>query len=299
MTWTNKYKKSIDCNNPKGFSQKAHCQARKLRQMGKKTKSQPVNEARVDKHEVSGYVIIDGHVFRDAGKSGRSTYGRYATKDPNYVKDPKEVGMHRNYRRPDTVSFSTIADAKKWVKTQPKKSSEEIDRVHKKHADFEKTMNEDFGIAKALSPIIHRKSYKMAKKTLGDVMKRKEDSTKGPLYYAAQVAKSYPGVDAKKLASMHEETIEETIRHEGSKWNIYSKDGSKRLGSYDTEQAAKKRLRQIEYFKHMGEDAPANVAGSGAIAGLGVGPQGEPGVNMKKKRKVIPFAMFVRKKPNQ
>ncbi len=45
MTWTNKYKKSIDCNNPKGFSQKAHCQARKLRQSGKETKSSPVNEA--------------------------------------------------------------------------------------------------------------------------------------------------------------------------------------------------------------------------------------------------------------
>jgi hypothetical protein len=245
-SWSSKYKKSIDCNNPKGFSQKAHCQARKLRQMGKKTESQPVNEARIDKHEVSGYVVIDGHVFRDAGKSGRSTYGRYATKDPDYKKDPKEIGMHRNYRRPDTVSFSTINDAKKWVKTQPKKSSEEIDRVHKKHADFEKTMNEDFGIAKALSPFIHRKSYHMAKKTLGDVMKRKKESTKGPLYYAAQVAKSYPGVDAKKLAAMH-------------------------------------------------EDAPANVAGSGAVAGLGVGTQGEPGVNMKKKRKVIPFAMFVRK----
>ena len=42
--WSQKYKKSIDCNNPKGFSQKAHCQARKLRQMGKKTKSKPVNE---------------------------------------------------------------------------------------------------------------------------------------------------------------------------------------------------------------------------------------------------------------
>ena len=24
--WSEKYKKSIDCNNPKGFSQKAHCQ---------------------------------------------------------------------------------------------------------------------------------------------------------------------------------------------------------------------------------------------------------------------------------
>lgn len=27
--WSAKYKKSIDCNNPKGFSQKAHCQGRK------------------------------------------------------------------------------------------------------------------------------------------------------------------------------------------------------------------------------------------------------------------------------
>ena len=27
--WTEKYKKSIDCNNPKGFSQKAHCDGRK------------------------------------------------------------------------------------------------------------------------------------------------------------------------------------------------------------------------------------------------------------------------------
>ena len=31
--WTAKYKKSINCRNPKGFSQRAHCQGRK-----KKTK---------------------------------------------------------------------------------------------------------------------------------------------------------------------------------------------------------------------------------------------------------------------
>lgn len=29
--WGEKYKKSIDCNNPKGFSQRAHCQGRKKR----------------------------------------------------------------------------------------------------------------------------------------------------------------------------------------------------------------------------------------------------------------------------
>ena len=44
MTWSDKYKKSINCSSPKGFSQRAHCQARKLRSKGVETKSKPVNE---------------------------------------------------------------------------------------------------------------------------------------------------------------------------------------------------------------------------------------------------------------
>ena len=31
MSWSDKYKRSIDCSNPKGFSQRAHCQGRKKR----------------------------------------------------------------------------------------------------------------------------------------------------------------------------------------------------------------------------------------------------------------------------
>ena len=31
--WSDKYKKSIDCNNPKGFSQKAHCDGKKKRNL--------------------------------------------------------------------------------------------------------------------------------------------------------------------------------------------------------------------------------------------------------------------------
>ena len=37
-SWSNKYKKSIDCSNPKGFSQKAHCAGRKKRAAGGQTK---------------------------------------------------------------------------------------------------------------------------------------------------------------------------------------------------------------------------------------------------------------------
>lgn len=40
--WTKKYKKSINCSNPRGFSQKAHCAARRKRARGQSTKSKPV-----------------------------------------------------------------------------------------------------------------------------------------------------------------------------------------------------------------------------------------------------------------
>ena len=48
--WSNDYKKKIDCSNPKGFSQKAHCAGRKKRQAGKQTKSKPVKEEMERKH---------------------------------------------------------------------------------------------------------------------------------------------------------------------------------------------------------------------------------------------------------
>jgi hypothetical protein len=47
--------------------------------------------------------------------------------------------------------------------------------------------------------------------------------------------------------------------------------------------------------KPIQEDAPTNAVGDGtAIAGLGVGPQGEPGI--KRKKKVASFISFMRRK---
>ena len=51
----------------------------------------------------------------------------------------------------------------------------------------------------------------------------------------------------------------------------------------------------------MGEDvgmvggSPVNNVGDGEIAGMGVGKQGEPGVSLRNKKKVVPFAVFIRK----
>ena len=49
--------------------------------------------------------------------------------------------------------------------------------------------------------------------------------------------------------------------------------------------------------KRMSEDAPANAVGTGSVAGLGVGSQGEPGVN--KKKRLTPFIAFIRRKKPQ
>lgn len=46
--WTKKYKKSINCSNPRGFSQRAHCAARRKRQKGGQTTSKSVSESRMD-----------------------------------------------------------------------------------------------------------------------------------------------------------------------------------------------------------------------------------------------------------
>jgi hypothetical protein len=43
--WSEKYKKSIDCSNPKGFSQKAHCQGRKK----KETNEEKLKGGKADK----------------------------------------------------------------------------------------------------------------------------------------------------------------------------------------------------------------------------------------------------------
>ena len=55
----------------------------------------------------------------------------------------------------------------------------------------------------------------------------------------------------------------------------------------------------MKTFKQFNEDgvmggAPTNAVGGGAIAGIGVGPQGEPGV--KKKKPNPPIMGFMQKR---
>ena len=42
-----------------------------------------------------------------------------------------------------------------------------------------------------------------------------------------------------------------TIRKEGSKYVVYSESTHRKFGSYKTKKEAKKRLQQMEFFKHL------------------------------------------------
>lgn len=46
--WTEKYKRSINCSHPKGFSQKAHCAGRRKRRAGRMEEQTKVTLTRKD-----------------------------------------------------------------------------------------------------------------------------------------------------------------------------------------------------------------------------------------------------------
>jgi hypothetical protein len=50
------------------------------------------------------------------------------------------------------------------------------------------------------------------------------------------------------------------IRKVGEKWVLFSSDGKKELGKFDSKEAALKRERQIQFFKHQKADLKADLA---------------------------------------
>ena len=213
--WSQKYKKSIDCSNPKGFSQRAHCQGRK-----KKMKE--------------------------------------------HIEEAVKMTALERFRKAAAEREKKHAEIEKKQSKDGSGLTAAIDRLEK-HVNKEEVVQE--GRPSQRHPL---EGHDYHKKTNAELEYIAKDAHK-----AADAMKSHNTTAENKYRDQANDSA--TVRH-----------FRKTSGSPDW------------YKKKYGlkEDAPTNAAGTGAIAGLGVGPQGEPGVNMKKKKKVIPFAMFTRKMPN-
>ena len=115
MGWSDKYKKSIDCNNPKGFSQKAHCAGRKIRKENMK-----LSELK----EAIRQVIEARGPSRGFNKLA-TAYQKEALKHQNMVKDQKRLA----------AAFVAEKDPKK-----KEKAKKAIIDHHHKVKDQEKKM---------------------------------------------------------------------------------------------------------------------------------------------------------------
>jgi hypothetical protein len=82
--WSQKYKKSIDCNNPKGFSQRAHCQGRK--KMSEEKKDHEYSMARSELKTVTNAVK---RLQKKMGKKGEGNLQAWVqskiTKAADYI----------------------------------------------------------------------------------------------------------------------------------------------------------------------------------------------------------------------
>jgi hypothetical protein len=85
MGWSKKYKKSIDCDNPKGFSQRAHCQGRKK----KMTEEKKDHEYSMARSELKTVTNAAKRLQKKMGKKGEGNLQAWVqskiTKAADYI----------------------------------------------------------------------------------------------------------------------------------------------------------------------------------------------------------------------
>lgn len=109
--WSNKYKRSINCSNPKGFSQKAHCAGRKKNEdqhpnekpRGPETKpTMPKGTVRVDVSDVYDWYKLGKHIANlknvdksEFGKGPPSAIISFGAEDieHQFIKDLLKLGL--------------------------------------------------------------------------------------------------------------------------------------------------------------------------------------------------------------
>ncbi len=137
--WSNKYKRSIDCSNPKGFSQKAHCAGRKKDEdydpngppPGPEFKpTMPKGTVRVDVSDVYDWYKLGMHIANlkglgkhDFGKGPPSAILSFGDEDEEhkYIKNLKKTGLN-----------TTDIDPK----SHEKKKGQKVDRTYNVGENF-------------------------------------------------------------------------------------------------------------------------------------------------------------------
>ena len=107
--WTKKYKNSIDCSNPKGFSQKAHCQGLKKKKMKKSQVIQELNKV--------AEMLEDMKLFKEAG-AVHNVFVKIASEFKNEYQVPFPMNLDDALNNYDSGTYS-VDKKGTWEDAEP------------------------------------------------------------------------------------------------------------------------------------------------------------------------------------
>jgi len=203
MGWSKKYKRSIDCNNPKGFSQKAHCAGRK--------KKENVMSSKLE--ELVGKRLTEEQFDEAAGK-----------KDACYHKVKARYDVWPSAYASGALVKCRKVGAKNWGNKSKKEGLDDLKALPKDlkksiKKNREESINEDK--AKVLKLLIKRGNNPQDAKS--DVEKLYNKVNK--MYKNASNSKKAEIISA---LSAKMESVNEAIK----KWNDVPKSGTLDFGKY-------------------------------------------------------------------
>ena len=191
MGWSKKYKRSIDCNNPKGFSQKAHCAGRKKRENVMSSKleelvGKPITEEQFDEaagkkdacyHKVKARYDVWPSAYASGAlvkcrKVGAANWGNKSKKESvKEAMSPKVKRMMMNAINDEAAMDDFL---KKYGKSIPKSQDRNIVRYRDDIRDAEM----GYGDAEVSKKYLMKIFKKYIKEGLGDLKALPKDLKK-------------------------------------------------------------------------------------------------------------------------
>lgn len=173
---------------------------------------------------------------------------------------PLTIGKSDRFGNPVGKSMFTDKQRKeleKKIRGQEQESKKEVEKLlnMKKTAEIEamgfdpRDTSKDKEVVIILKRIMLGKPEFILKKTKEAVLPI-ADSNGGVTWVYVKSPTKKIIVNAVHQIRLTEDLVEKIVKRDDGKYEVKSKDGDRSFGVYDSEDAALKRLRQIEFFKN-------------------------------------------------
>jgi hypothetical protein len=119
--WSEKYKRSINCARPRGFSQRAHCAGRKK---SNESVGANYNTARSIAQDIHDYVVNIGQTIALQGQKGRPYIERLQSEMLPMIEELRSLGYDYHPEKKDYMTPLTVDNV-----VDPRLTQEQLDEI--------------------------------------------------------------------------------------------------------------------------------------------------------------------------